>query len=592
MRILCIIWIFLISHGYAMAADTWTSIKGIPEPPFGITTSHEMYSNEKYTYDYGSGPEPYRIGPNGPYTHFVMPTHPKATDKNNPYGTVEKPRVTCPDRMSGRPMYGPPLPPGSVVEIHKGTRGIMGSVKISGTKALPIFIRGIKGDEPIFHGALFLRGSHIVLENIRFDMEQSSKKAVYIGRFDDGPIKNIAVRNCEFYNGQYDPSESYQIIRIKNAHSKPYLIRNIVLYKNHFHHIGDGRTTTVKKDAVGISIDANISHAWIIGNRFNHIGGDGIQIAWDSFVKSTDMPQYIYIGKNTAHDCYENFLDLKMCQDVIVSENNVFNFGEGYGKVYGKTSIPFRYGSGAGPAGAARNNIWTLFNVVYNYNSADGGFLSYTKKNQTRSDEIYYIGNIAYNSHNEKGNSAGFYSSGQNRVYWINNTAYNCDRAGVFIGDHYGNAPDERLTLINNIFGNIGSDSKKSHNLMIGAVQASLDRAVVKNNIFHSSKGRSKFRVGIYKQTGPAAWKLYLSHSSFSRKYPSFGAGLMGADPRHIDAVNADFRLSSDSPAIDGGGAHGAYDRFKARYGLSIKLDHDNKPVPNGSAQDIGAYEY
>lgn len=552
MRIMFALMVLLMTGGYAVAADTWSPIIGIPEPSFGITTSHTMYADESYTYDYGNGPEPYRIGPDGPYTHYIMPGHPNATDTGNPYGTVEKPRLTRPNSLSGRSIYGDPLPPGSVVEMHSGEQGGIGEINISGTSSLPIFIRGVKNSEPTFRGKFYLGGSNIVIENIKFDMNQSNDTVVYIGLQDTGARRNIAIRNCEFYNGQYNPSESYQVIRMKNSHNNADLIQNVVIYKNHFHNIGDGRTTTVKTDAVGVSIDANVKYVWVIGNTFNHIGGDAIQVAWDKFASSTEMPQYIYIGKNTARDCYENFLDLKMCQDVIVSENIAYNFGEGYSAVSGETSIPFRYGLGEGPDDVARNNVWTLFNDVYNCNSADGAFSSFTGQGERRADEIYYIGNIVYNSHNAAGTSTGFFSSGQNKVYWINNIAYNCDRAGYFIGDNVGDASTEKLTLVNNIFDEIHFDSTQPYNLMIGAVQSSLDRAVISNNIFQDSSGNAQFRVGVYNPPVPATWTTYSSYFDFCTAYPSSCTDSIKGESYHVDS---------------------AYATFQDRYGFSIQVD-------------------
>lgn len=593
MRIISALIVLLLTCGYAVAADTWSPIIGIPEPPFGITTSHTMYADcDTYKYDFGAGSVCYPIGPDGPYTHYIKPDDPNATDTGNLYGTVEKPRLTRPNSLSGNPVYSGDITPGSVVEMHSGAQGGIGQVNISGTASLPIFIRGVKDDEPTFKGGFFLGGSHIVFENIKFDMKQGNDPVFYIGAYDRGPQNNIAIRNCEFYNGQYNPTESYQVIRMKNSHGNANLIQNVVVYKNHFHNIGDGRTTSVKRDAVGVSIDANVKYVWVIGNTFNHIGGDGIQVAWDKFAVSTDMPQYIYIGKNTAHDCYENFLDLKMCQDVIVSQNVAYNFGDGYCEIGGRSSSPFRYGLGEGPDDVGRNNVWTLFNVVYNYNSPDGGFASYTGPGETRADEIYYIGNIVYNSHNAKGTSTGFNSSGQNKVYWINNTAYNCDRGGYFIGDNVGDASTEKLTLINNIFGDIHSDSIVPYNLMIGAVQNSLDRAVIRNNIFYNSSGNAQFRIGVYNPPVHARWRTYSTYSDFCTANTSLCTDSIEGNPNHVDAVNADFHLTSASPAINAGAAHSAYAIFQSRYGISIQVDYDNTPVPGDITHDIGAYEY
>jgi len=54
----------------------------------------------------------------------------------------------------------------------------------------------------------------------------------------------------------------------------------------------------------------------------------------------------------------------------------------------------------------------------------------------------------------------------------------------------------------------------------------------------------------------------------------------LGGNPLFVDAVNGDYHLTANSPAINAG---------------TIPLateDYDGNPIPNGSAVDIGAYEY
>ena len=581
-----LVWLIVLI-GANMALSAWQPPIGIPEPPFGITTSHTMYADPSYTYDYGSGPEPYRIGPDGPYTHYINPDHPNATNTDNPHGTHTTPRLTWPANLDN-------LPAGSVVEIHGsgyGSDTLLGS----GTLALPVFIRGVRGDEPVHNslGGFFLRGSYYVFENIKFDMNQGDNTRFMMG-YDGDPITHIAVRNCEFFNGLSVPVSSYQVIRsrLRNSHSD--LVQNLVFYHNSFHDIGEQRERAVKGDVVAVSIDANTKYVWIVDNTFYNIGGDGIQIAWDSYATSTDMPRYVYVGRNEAHDMFENFLDLKMCQDVIVSQNSTYNIGEGHSALFGGTSIAYRYGLGEGPDDVPRRNIWTLLNVAYNVNSDTGAFSSFTGAGETRADEVYYIGNIAYNCTNSDGTSTGFGSSGQEKVYWLNNTAHNCDRGGFFIGDNVGDISTEKLTLVNNIFGDIPPTSTLvPYNLMIGGVQESLDRMVIKNNLYYDNGGDAKFRVGIYAPPAHADWTTYSTYAEFRHAYPTFCTNSVEADPQFVDAANGDFHLTSSSVANGGGVLSSAYQRFFDLYGIDITKDIEgaSRPQPAATDWDIGAYE-
>jgi parallel beta-helix repeat protein len=63
------------------------------------------------------------------------------------------------------------------------------------------------------------------------------------------------------------------------------------------------------------------------------------------------------------------------------------------------------------------------------------------------------------------------------------------------------------------------------------------------------------------------------------------GAQTVRADPKFTDAENGDFRLQSDSPAIDKGIA-------SLSGAVAPGLDFTGNPRPMGSGYDIGAYEY
>ncbi|MHC4366989.1 MAG: putative Ig domain-containing protein [Planctomycetota bacterium] len=569
--------------------DPWQPPIGVPVPPFGVTTTHMMYANPSYTYDYGSGPEPYRIGPDGPYTHYIYPGHPSATDTNNPFGTHDRPRLTAPNNMSGRPIYGEPLPPGTVLEFHGVVQLGIGAMSISGTAGSPIFVRGVEGDEPTIGDTLVINGDYILVENIGFDLGTSTRKAVNIGLY-EGARTHIAIRNCEFYNGASNPMSSFQVIRIRHRFDSSEQLKNIVIYNNHFHNIGDGRTTAVKTDVVGVSVDTNAEDVWIIDNYMHHIGGDGVQIAYDSWSANSIVPNHIYVGRNTFHDNYENAVDLKDCEHVIVSQNTAYNFGDDYSSYSGPTAIAFRYGPGEGPPGDTDKSwVWTLFNTVYNSSVGDGAFYLASTGGSKNPDDIYYIGNLIHSCHDaDKAIATGMVLVNVNRAYLFNNLVYGCDSGMQLIGDVEGDLQEDKITFINNIISEI-----RGTIVTVGGTSGSLARHVLANNIYNGNGTDGHYKVFTYDPTKTLDIATYETYSAFRNAHPDYVTDSAEVDPQHIDPANEDFHLQPTSPAGGAGMSSGvvqqAFDTFQSLYGIDIRKDMEGTPLTE--PWDIGPFK-
>ena len=93
------------------------------------------------------------------------------------------------------------------------------------------------------------------------------------------------------------------------------------------------------------------------------------------------------------------------------------------------------------------------------------------------------------------------------------------------------------------------------------------NRSVVRNNISYFNRGQGgypgDYRIGTGNTHDHNSWNLNVS------------------DPRFVDPVRGDFRLSPNSPAIDAGVAIADLDK-----------DFDGVARPQGSGWDIGAYEF
>lgn len=176
----------------------WKLPIGIPDPGFGIRESHWMYAGQQFDFDGDEVLEPgeeYRDVGNGPYTHYVDASNPRATDTTNPYGTPEKPRLTIPWNLVA----------GSVVEIHNSVnQNGWSEVGVSGhgTTEKPIFVRGADATSRARSNVTVDAGyrgeaEYIIMENL--DAPAVAVLAsIVVGTFE---TNHVAMRNSEVHDG-------------------------------------------------------------------------------------------------------------------------------------------------------------------------------------------------------------------------------------------------------------------------------------------------------------------------------------------------------------------------------------------------------
>ena len=70
------------------------------------------------------------------------------------------------------------------------------------------------------------------------------------------------------------------------------------------------------------------------------------------------------------------------------------------------------------------------------------------------------------------------------------------------------------------------------------------------------------------------------------------GQASVQANVNFVDAAGKNFQPTAGSPAINAGVTDSVYMTFLARYGIDISKDPQGTLRPQGSAFDIGAYEY
>ena len=528
----------------------WVPPIGIPKPSFGIEESYLMYNdsaNRNPNLTYTANAE------GGFYTHYIDNTHPDANDTANPYGTEQRPRMTIPRG----------LPPGSVAEVHNGASangwGNFNAVGV-GTAAQPIFIRGIDMPRVPFRMNIGYRGntSYLIVEGISFfagsiyGREQGAFNTSY-----------VAARNCDFHG-----NESAGGVGI-GSYRPPNIVHYVVFYNNTVHDNGiwNPDNATGDRDIGGVTVVQYSNHVWIIDSEMYHNEYDGVQIDGDRTPRHID---HIYVGRNTAHHNKQYGFWSKSADDVIFSQNIV----------YQNRASSSASGGGMGLQYHA-HRVWFLFNEVY---ECTMGFYGPSAENDV---SAYVIGNVIHDllpwpGPGEVYNPEDAYSLAAITWYGyldrhiIGNTIYNVP-AGI-----YGASNAGQYIMAGNIIYNV---TEGKHILLSNPPAGS----ALENNLFYQPNGSVAVKWGQYLETGDM--------DEF-RSRTSTGGGCMVADPNFENPAENGFRLQQNSPAIDKAVESDVYQIFYDLYGIDIRKDMDGKTRPidgdndTTAAWDIGAYEF
>ena len=380
--------------------DTWKPPIGIPEPEFGISEKHTMYSDK--TFDFGSGPEPYKEAGNGPYTHYVDSSHGNATDTDNPFGTADKPRISFPTNITA----------GSVVELHHGPYQI-NLTQLKGTADKPIFVRGANSTE-IFIVTDMSGGSYNVQNSEYLIVEYAKFHGIRIqaGQY----TTHISFRCCEIDGNDDNPG--VYLWTQKDTFTPGEQKEHIVFYDNVVHDCGAYPATS--ETVCAFMIDNATQNVWIVDNHIYENGEDGIQIMdRDALPAGTPKADRVFIGRNIFHHDIENAIDAKGSTNIIISQNEMYGYDV---LVSASNGDAIRINDEG-----AQDNIWILFNRIHDCKWGIGAYGA--------EDPPYIIGNIMYNLEEAVANG------GTGDV--IGNVVYNC-QSGIEAGS--GNK-----TIANNI---------------------------------------------------------------------------------------------------------------------------------------------
>lgn len=534
--------VLLITIYLASDICAWSPPIGIPEPDFGIKETNMMYKGKIFAFS--TGAKVYPDAGNGPYTHYIDNQHPNATDRDNPYGSVDKPRMTIPKVINE---------PGVVVEIHGGPYTINYSIwKMYGTKQNPIFIRGVSKESMalIQNSTLHISGSYIIIEFLEL-----SNVITRVRTFNgESETHHVSIRHCESHSideTAFQPT-SDDTLKVTN---------NIVFYDNYIHSdlFDPQNPPPGEDDDVGIYLGKRSSYIWILDNEICTFKGDAVGGAHGANYTAKNY----FIGRNNLHTCFENALDFKEAENIVVSQNKLHDIS-GLAVVH--------YGPKFSP-----KNVWFIANEFYN--ATDCGI----QVGGDQRHDVYIIGNIFHDIHNDSNTAMGYRTWNCEGVYLIHNVFYNVDNPIV------SNVNSNRgfFVLQNCIFSNI---SDKGYFLTVSGADH-IKRSEISHNIFYQKTGNVRFM-----------WSGKECSLADIKRLSGKGDSCIIGDPKFVDPNNNNFALKNSdievSPGIDAGKTTAFDSLYYELFGITLSKDFEGMPRPaDGNADgivkyDIGCYEH
>gem|GEM_PF-2736594 len=495
--------------------------------------------------------------------YYIDITSPNATDSiiagdlidgtGRRYGYPNVPRRTIPEITYAA---------GAYVEVHGGPY-----TWDSGDKELDLnfqnctanavcWFRGENGNnKPDIAGSIELKGSYVILENLKI-INEARLRVGGDASVNGSPLAqadHITVRNSDFIGlGTYRPGNG-ALINIRGESGS--IVSDIVLHKNVIKNSDNVEyaRTVAEDDNHGILPGQYINRVWILDSFIHDNAGDGIQISGNNSYGQA-RSNNVYIGRNSIYNNGENAIDIKSGTNIIISENNMYQYKDSAGS--DGTAIVIQQEGGDGS-----ENVWTLFNEVHDSTVA--------LRVEETSAPIYAIGNVF---HSLNGTQHAVYSRTRGaKLTLVDNTISGFPTNGLAWDGQGSTAP----TI--NLHGNIFTGKSGTGAYWI-AGDSTTNSGTSNYNLYDSENPfLVKWNGGIY--TTLAAFRTGRSQDTNS----------VFAAPQFVGVSTA---LSAGSPAINANVEHSVYQTFEDLYGLNIRKDFNGNPRPQGGAWDIGAFEY
>jgi parallel beta-helix repeat protein len=300
-----------------------------------------------------------------------------------------------------------------------------------------------------------------------------------------------------------------------------------------------------------------------------HYGLEGFRLIYSACPPYEELKFYV-------DSCALRYCDIGPVADTSFdSSNGVLNTGDG--TIIAHNRVHGFGGNGAGHGIYSVGSYVTITNnEVYNncrigiqaYPSIESCEIAYNVCNDNGSDGLLLWGNHNRVHHNicyDNGyNGIRSYAPDGHNNEISNNVCYGNGISGIWIWDTLAN------TARNNICVNNNADVAE----LILDTLALPHGLEINYNCYYSLDGTPTINIGAGHGSGGVSFAVYQSATGQD-------AQGMAADPLFVDTAARNFRLAAGSPCIDAGDP-----------ATPPGFDFDGTPTPQGTAVDMGAYEY
>ena len=461
------------------------------------------------------------------------------------YGSTEIPRCRFPYKFAA----------GSYAEVHGGPYDYTSTVYLQseGTEADPVWIVGAKDNQ--VNMSIVLYGTYIYMDGFNI----AGDKGISARPYHNVQTDHIMVRNTIITG---TGSLSTGTTGIAATGGKGLQLEGFIAYKNTISYMGDSESET-ENDRHAMQTGSYINNVWHLYNTTHHNGGDGVQYSHGG-VNS----HHFYYGGNISHDERENCVDIKQADDVILSHNTCYNIEQSSSSQGACMVVHYD-----------PSRIWFINNdiseCVYGISSS-GAF------------DVHVIGNNIHGMRESEKESHGDISSYQTgagivaystgNTYISNNTITDAVR-----GIAYQALAGYQVDITGNIIANLRAGEFTGNNpyaIMLKGDGTTVENSIIENNVFHNP---TRLYVGNTIYTD-------LDTLVSAGKCNDNGGSCIDKDPSFVVA-QSDYRIASDSTALDSGKVSRTYNAYKTTYDKQISKDILGNPRTLDMKWDIGAYE-